>query len=72
MNLARGQQPKVQRGISLPKDLYERIQCDADRFGMTWNEAAERALAQQFPAQPNSRKSGENSLESGGDTVEVI
>lgn len=71
MKLAKGQEPKVQRGISLPRDLYERIQADADRFGMTWNEAAERALSRQFPVAANSHKSVVKSIQSG-DTVEVV
>ena len=65
MKLAKGKEPKVQRGISLDKELRDRIQKDADRLGMTWNEAAERGLSQAFPCVPNSHKSGTVSIESG-------
>ncbi len=45
-----GQQPKVQRGISLQKDLYERISDTADRLGLSFNAAVEGALSKAFPS----------------------
>lgn len=65
MKLVKRKQPKVQRGISLPKDLRDRIQEYADRVGATWNDVAEGALRVQFPCAPDTNKSGQDSIESG-------
>lgn len=51
---------KIQRGISLAPELNERIRESADTFGMTWNEAAERALARAFLSPANSSNSADN------------
>lgn len=45
---------KVQRGISLPPDLVERIAKNAETLDMKWNDVAERALAKAFPASSDS------------------
>lgn len=42
-------EPKVQRGVSLPKPLYERINTEADKYGRSWNETVELVLAKAFP-----------------------
>lgn len=53
-------QPKVQRGLSLTRELYERIAEEADKYGRTWNETAELILARAFSSLANSRKSAED------------
>lgn len=40
--------PKVQRGISLARDLYDAIQADAEKYGKPWNEVAEAVLRRAF------------------------
>lgn len=53
--------PKKQRGISLSPDLYQCIQDDADKLGLSWNDVAERVLARAFSVSMN----GSNSLDNG-------
>lgn len=40
--------PKVQRGLSLRRSLFERISEDAEKYGRTWNETVELVLVKAF------------------------
>lgn len=40
--------PKIQRGISLRPEIYERIQQDAERLGLRFNDVVERILQRAF------------------------
>lgn len=41
--------PKIQRGVSLDRDLFDRISETAARLNLTWNSAVEWALLKAFP-----------------------
>lgn len=76
MNLKERKKPKVQRGISLTPELNETIGEVADKFGMTWNEAAERALAKAFLSPPsdcrNPADDSRNAHDGGSDIADLI
>ncbi len=69
MKLAKRKEPKVQRGISLEKALYDRIQKDADRLSLSWNEVAEAMLVTAYKDAPDSSKVVANSIESGDEVT---
>ena len=60
MPIKSDRKPKVQRGLSMTVELFDAIQSDADRFGLSWNEAAERALNRVFLAPLDLQKKAGN------------
>ena len=60
MTLKTARPTKVQRGISLKRDLYERIVAEADKYGRTFNETVELVLTRAFGASRNSHNPAVN------------
>lgn len=54
-------EPKIQRGISLSRELYEAIHAHVEVHGGTWNETVERVLANAFLRSRDSQNRVENS-----------
>ena len=63
--------PKVQRGLSITRELYGRIQEEADKFGMSWNECAELVLERAFLAPSNSQSRAVGTRSSNEEVVRV-
>lgn len=73
MTLPKTRRPaKKQRGISLSPDLYQRIQDDADKLGLSWNDVAERVLARAFFVSQNGSNSHENGNGKAGLTLKEV
>jgi hypothetical protein len=65
--------PKVQRGLSLQKDLYERIVDEADKYGRTWNETVELVLSRAFSTSlTDSRNKAETMNERSEDRIDWV
>lgn len=62
--------PKVQRGLSVSRELYTRIQEEADKFGLTWNETVELVLERAFLVPANSHNQAASASKSQ-ETVEI-
>jgi len=49
-------EPKIQRGISVSRELYDAIHAYAEAHGGTWNEAVERVLEEAFLHAQDTRR----------------
>lgn len=58
--------PKLQRGLSLTPELYAAIQREADKYGLTWNETAERVLRRAFLSPGDSQIQAETASNKAG------
>ena len=56
----------------MPPELSQRIQQDADRLGLRWNDVAERILAQAFSLPVDGKKSQQNGNKMAAITYEEV